>query len=54
MGFRLDVAGSDDGLDVAAYVEVTFDLNAYGISGGGKVFENYVNDVLVEDLYVAK
>src|SRR6185437_13802289 len=54
MGFRLGVTSSDDGLDVAADVEVAFNLDAQRIAGGDEVFENDVDDVFVEDLYVAK
>ena len=54
MGFLFGVTGSDDGLDVAADVEVAFDLDEQRITGGDEVFENDVDDVLVEDFYVTK
>src|SRR6185503_3902306 len=54
MAFCPGVACPDDGLDVAADVEVAFDLDAQRIAGRDKVFENDVDDVLVKDLYVAK
>ena len=54
MAFASVVVGPDDGLDVAADVEVAFDLDTQWITGGDEVFKNYVDDVLVKDLYVAK
>ena len=54
MAFCPVIACSDDGLDVAADVEVAFDLDAQRIARGDEVFKNDVDDVFVKDLYVAK
>src|SRR5215213_6286065 len=48
------VARADDGLDVAADVEVALDLDAQGVAGGDEVFEDNVDDVLVENLHLAE
>src|SRR5688572_25375977 len=44
----------DDRLDIAADVEVTFDLDLERVAGGHEIFEDYVYDMFVKDLYVAK
>src|SRR5438477_3700423 len=40
--------------DVAADVEVAFDFYAQRITGGDKIFEDQVDDMLVKDFYVAE
>src|ERR671912_2996335 len=54
--FRLlfAVARAHDGLDVAADVEVAFEFDADGVAGGDEVFEDDVDDVLVEDFHLAE
>src|SRR5215211_7047352 len=41
-------------LDVAADVEVAFDVDLKGVAGADEVFEDDVDDVLVEDFDVAE
>jgi hypothetical protein len=48
------VAGSDNGLDVSANVEVAFDVDLQRIAGSDEVFEDDVDYVLVKDLHVSK
>lgn len=48
------VTGTDRGLNISAYVEVTFDLYAERVAGLHKVFEHQVNDVLMKNLHLAK
>ena len=45
---------NQQGLDVSANVEVSFNLNAQRVTGPDKVLENHVDDVFMKDLYVAK
>ena len=52
LGF--EVTGAHNRLDVSADVKVAFDLYTQWITGGDEVFQDDVDDVLVEDLYVAK
>lgn len=54
LNLRLGVACPHDGLDVSADVEVAFDVDAQGIAGGDEVFEDDVDDVLVENFDVAE
>ena len=54
LSLRFDVSGPDYGLDVSAHVKVAFDVDAQWIAGRDEVFQNDVDDVLVEDFYVAK
>ena len=50
----LRVTGSHDGFYVAADVEVAFDVDAQWVAGGDEVFQDDIDYVLVEDLYVAE
>src|SRR5947209_16792545 len=50
----LIVTGAHDRLDVAADVEVAFDVDFYGVARRDEVFEDDVDDVLVENLHVAE
>jgi len=50
----LPVAGPHYRLNVAANVEVAFDLHAQGIARTSKVFQDHIDYVLMEYLDVAK
>lgn len=50
----LSIACPHDSLDISAHVKVAFDLQTQRIGGANKVLKNYVNYVLVENLYVPK
>src|SRR5947209_5569519 len=50
----LIVTGAHDRLDVAADVEVAFDLDFHGVARRDEVFEDDVDDMLVENLHVAE
>src|SRR5688500_5023459 len=50
----LSVACLDDGFDIASYVEVAFHIQAQGVAGLYEVFQNNIDDMLVENLYGAK
>ena len=43
---------SHDCLDVSPHVKVAFNFYAQGIAGVHEVFENHIDDMLVEDLHV--
>jgi hypothetical protein len=53
-GLLFLVARAHNGLDVAANVEVAFDFDAQGVAGRDKIFEDDVDDVLVENLHLPK
>src|SRR5215470_14358818 len=48
------VARLHRGFDIAAHVEVAFDLYAQWIAGVHKIFEDHIDDVFVKDLHVPK
>ena len=52
--FRSRVTSTDDCLDVSANVIIAFDLDLDGIACCDNILENYIYDVLVKDLYIAK
>jgi hypothetical protein len=52
--FGSRVARPHDRLDISANMKITLDLHPLRIASLYKIFENYVYDVLVKDLYVAK
>jgi hypothetical protein len=53
-GFLLGVAGPHDGLDISADVEVAFDFDAQRIAGSDEVFQDDIDNVLVEDLHASE
>jgi hypothetical protein len=52
LSLRFGVTGAHDGLDVSTDVKVAFDVYAQWITGGDEVFQDDVDYVLVENLYV--
>src|SRR5262249_14319935 len=48
------ISGADDGLDVAAHVEIALDVKFQRVAGRDEIFENSVDHVLMEDLHLAE
>src|SRR5436190_16345782 len=50
----LFIVCADNRFDVAANVEVAFDLDAYGVAGRDEIFQDDVDDVLVKNFHLAE